>query len=152
MKRNPSKIGISEAVAAVRAVYRELDSRPLERACIARTDCCRFRITGRTPYVTKGELLVLAAAVRASGRVRVPSEEPADGACPLLDTEGRCNAYDARPFGCRTHYCAAAGGPLARREVVDLIRRLEQIDTALGGDGSRALRGALVDAMRKHRA
>jgi hypothetical protein len=139
----------ADALREVRAVYRELEDRRVDRGCIARTDCCRFRVTGRTPYVTKGELLVLVGAVRASGRTRVARDEAPDGACPLLDAAGRCAAYDARPFGCRTHFCAAAGGPVARRDVVDLIRRLEAVDVVLGGEGPRALPAALADALRR---
>lgn len=55
--------------------------------------------------------------------------------------------YESRPFGCRTHFCAAAGGPYARRDVIDLIRRLEEIDQKLGGDGPRALCGAIALGM-----
>ena len=139
----------SDALSEVRSVYRELADRPFERACEARTDCCRFRVTGRTPYVTKGELLVLVTAIRASGKTRLPRENSPDGACPLLGENGRCGAYDARPFGCRTHYCAAAGGPLARREVLDLIHRLDAIDVLLGGEGARALPAALADAFAR---
>jgi Fe-S-cluster containining protein len=71
-----------------------------------------------------------------------------NGACPLLDAEtGDCLIYDARPFGCRTHFCAAAGGPFARREVIDLIRRLETLDGSLGGTGPRLLENAVRDAL-----
>jgi Fe-S-cluster containining protein len=142
-KRQPS--GVDDALRAVRDVYSELERRPLERDCIARTDCCRFRLTGRTPYVTKGEALLVAKAVRSRGRRAVA--EPVDGSCPLLDTQGRCTVYEARPFGCRTHFCAAAGGPLPRQSLEDLIRRLAEIDVALGGDGVRALPVALDDAL-----
>ena len=51
------------------------------------------------------------------------------------------------PFGCRTHFCGAAGGPYKRREVVDLIRRLEDIDTALGGVGPRTLPVAVKESL-----
>ena len=44
-------------------------------------------------------------------------------------------------------FCAAAGGPYARREVVDLIRRLEDIDRTLDGEGAMALPTALERAM-----
>jgi Fe-S-cluster containining protein len=136
------------AAEAVKAIYRELAERPIERNCIARTECCQFRLTGRTPFLTKGEALVAAKAVRASGRKQLP--EVTDGACPLLDhTTGRCRIYEGRPFGCRTHFCAAAGGPYARKEVADLIHRLEEIDTALGGDGAVALPGAVARALRE---
>jgi Fe-S-cluster containining protein len=126
----------------VRAVYRDLADRPIERSCELRTQCCHFKLTGKTPYLTRGEALVAARALRATGRKTLPSRN--DGACPLLDAQtSRCLIYEDRPFGCRTHFCAAAGGPYARREVIDLIRRLEEIDEQLGGDGPRALPAAV---------
>ena len=132
----------------MKTIYRELAERPIERDCIQRTECCRFRLTGRTPFLTKGEALVAAKAVRASGRKQLP--EAIQGACPLLNhATGRCLIYDGRPFGCRTHFCAAAGGPYARGEVVDLIRRLEDIDRELGGDGAMALPIAVERALRE---
>jgi Fe-S-cluster containining protein len=66
----------------------------------------------------------------------------------LLDSQtGDCLIYEARPFGCRTHFCAAAGGPYARREVIDLIRRLETVDESLGGNGPRLLQNSVADAL-----
>ncbi len=111
-----------------------------------RTECCQFNLTGRIPHLTRGEALVAARALRASGRKSLP---PAlGGACPLLHPRTRrCLIYDGRPFGCRTHFCAAAGGPYARREVLDLIRRLEDVDHALGGNGPRELEPALREAL-----
>jgi Fe-S-cluster containining protein len=148
MKRRPSKSARPDPVEAVKAIYRELSERPIERNCIQRTECCRFRLTGRTPFLTKGEALVAAKAVRASGRKQMP--EAIDGACPLLNqSTGKCLIYEGRPFGCRTHFCAAAGGPYARGEVVDLIRRLEDIDRHLGGDGAMALPIAVERALRE---
>lgn len=122
-------------------MYDEVAARPVERACERRTECCQFKLTGRVPQLTRGEALVAAQALRAGGRARLPQRE--DGACPLLDAGGRCLIYAARPFGCRTHFCAAAGGPYARREVLDLIRRLERVDERLGGDGPHPLPTAL---------
>lgn len=55
--------------------------------------------------------------------------------------------YNDRPFGCRTHFCAAAGGPYARREVADLIHRLERIDLELGGPDASALPHAVSAAL-----
>jgi Fe-S-cluster containining protein len=130
-----------EAREAVQAVYAELAARPIQRACELRTECCQFKITGKVPHLTRGEALAAAHALRASGRTRLP--ERTDGACPLLDASGRCMIYSGRPFGCRTHFCAAAGGPYARREVLDLIRRIEEIDHQTGGDGPRPLPSAL---------
>jgi Fe-S-cluster containining protein len=130
----------------VRGVYRALEQRPVERDCVLRTDCCRFRLTGMVPYLTRGEAMIAARAVRRMGRTKLPARD--DGACPLLDAKGKCLIYDGRPFGCRTHYCSAAGGPYARGEVLDLIRRLEEIDQRLGGDGGRPLPGAVAWALR----
>lgn len=139
-----ARAGLGEEV---RQIYAELDERPVERACTRLTECCRFKLTGLTPYLTKGEALAAAKAWRATGRKKLPDDE-GDGACPMLErATGRCLIYRDRPFGCRTHFCAAAGGPMARREVIDLIRRLEVIDAQLGGDGARKLPGAVADAL-----
>jgi uncharacterized protein len=136
------------ALDDVRQVYTDLAARPIDRNCVRLKECCHFKLTGRTPYLTKGEALVAAKAVRATGRTQLPAS-PA-GACPLLEpTTGNCLIYEARPFGCRTHFCAAAGGPYARREVIDLIRRLEAVDVALGGTGPRQLQNAIADALDK---
>jgi Fe-S-cluster containining protein len=140
--------GSASALEEVRSIYRDLAARPIERDCQLRAECCHFKLTGKTPYLTKGEAIVAARAVRAGGRKSLP--ERTDGACPLLDPRhARCLVYDSRPFGCRTHFCAAAGGPYARREVIDLIRRLETVDAQLGGDGPRALPGAVAEALRE---
>jgi Fe-S-cluster containining protein len=148
MKRRAAPLARATAVAAVQTIYRELAARPIERACITRTECCHFRLTGRTPFLTKGEALTAAKAWRATGRTRLP--ESPDGACPMLDSAtGRCRIYEGRPFGCRTHFCAAAGGPYARREVVDLIHRLEDLDRQLGGDGAQPLPAAMERALRE---
>ena len=136
------------AVDTVRAVYADLSLRPIERNCVRLKECCHFKLTGRTPYLTKGEALLAAKALRATGRTRLP--ENSTGACPLLDSvSGNCLIYEARPFGCRTHFCAAAGGPYARREVLDLIRRLEVVDAELGGSGPRLLQNAVADALEE---
>jgi Fe-S-cluster containining protein len=137
---------IQHALAEVRAVYAELAKRPLQRSCQARTECCQFQLTGLTPHLTQGEALVAAKGFRATGRREKPESE--DGACPLLKREtGRCLIYADRPFGCRTHFCADAGGPYARREVLDLIRRLEEVDRRMGGDGPRKIQAALATAL-----
>jgi Fe-S-cluster containining protein len=149
-ERNANIGDIAASVAAVRRIYREVDARPAERQCLRRTECCQFKLTGLTPYLTKGEAAVAAQALRATGRTRLPAQE--DGACPLLEkSSGRCLIYTDRPFGCRTHFCAAAGGPLARRDVLDLIRRLELIDVQLGGSGAHKLPLAVTVALREFR-
>ena len=144
----PEKLQI--ALADVREVYVDLAQKPIERNCLRRTECCHFKLTGRTPYLTKGEAIVAAKAFRATGRKSLP--ENADGTCPMLQQEtGNCLIYEDRPFGCRTHFCAAAGGPLARRDVLDLIRRLEEVDLALNGNGPRPLQSAVADALEEMR-
>ena len=134
------------ALREVRQIYADLAARPIDRSCVRLKKCCHFKLTGRTPHLTKGEALVAAQALRATGRRQLPKNP--NGGCPLLDAQsGDCLVYDSRPFGCRTHFCAAAGGPYSRREVIDLIRRLETIDHSLGGDGPRILPNAVADAL-----
>jgi Fe-S-cluster containining protein len=143
--------GALKATAAlnkVRKVYDDLAQRPIERNCIRRTECCHFKLTGRTPYLTKGEALLAAQALRATGRKSLPDN--GDGSCPMLQREtGNCLIYEARPFGCRTHFCSAAGGPFARHEVIDLIRRLEDVDLALKGQGPVPLPRAVANALKE---
>ena len=91
---------MKEALEKIRAIYADLAKRPVERQCIARTQCCQFRLTGLTPELTKGEALLAAKAFRATGRKELPERK--DGTCPLLQT-GRCLIYADRPFGCRTY-------------------------------------------------
>ena len=148
--KQPQRNGTDDAIARVRQIYAELATRPIERSCMRVNECCQFKLTGRTPYLTRGEALVAAKGLRASGRKELPLA--ADGACPLLDQRaGKCLIYADRPFGCRTHFCAAAGGPYARREVADLIQRLEAIDAELGGSGASALPHALGEAVKQLR-
>ena len=142
---------MQSALEEVRNVYADLAARPIDRNCVRLKECCHFKLTGRTPYLTKGEALVAAKALRATGRKALPHNS--NGACPLLHPQtGDCLIYDARPFGCRSHFCAAAGGPYSRHEVVDLIRRLEAIDESLGGSGPRMLSNAIESVLRESSA
>ncbi|MEK0450375.1 MAG: hypothetical protein RL088_2643 [Verrucomicrobiota bacterium] len=136
------------ALDEVRAVYAELAARPVERDCIRRTECCQFALTGVMPLVTKGEVALMVKALRATGRTE-PPKQAIEGACPMLQANGKCLVYEARPFGCRTHFCAAAGGPYARKEVLDLIRRLEAVDTDLEGEGPHKLDIGLKRMLRE---
>lgn len=138
----------AKAIAEVKAVYAEVSARAVERTCVLRTSCCHFKLTGKTPYLTKGEALVAAKAVRAAGRRELP--ERTDGACPLLHPRtSKCLIYQDRPFGCRTHFCEAAGGDYARKDVVDLIHRLEKVDDDLIGPGAQRLVIAVEEALRE---
>lgn len=150
MKRKSKKASASprcpDFLEEIGQVYEDLAGRPLERNCIGRSECCQFKLTGKVPFLTRGEAVFLAREVRAGGRKKVAERE--DGACPLLDPRtSRCLAYAGRPFGCRTHFCAAAGGPCSRKEVLDLIRRLEAVDAQLNGKGPRPLPAALKEAL-----
>ncbi len=135
-------------LAVVRRIYADLTDlaeRTQPRDCRRRTDCCRFKLTGRTPYLTTGEALLVANALRAAGRRALERRD--DGSCPLLDAGDACIVYDDRPFGCRTHFCAAAGGIYPRRLVAGLVARLDELDERLGGRGARALTVAVSDAL-----
>ena len=143
---DPAAELLKNAIADVRAVYRDLEARALPRDCMRRTACCQFQLTGKIPHLTRGEAELAAKALRATGRKTLP--ERADGACPLLDpATSRCLIYQDRPFGCRTHFCAAAGGNYPREAVLDLIRRLEEIDRMIGGDGAHLLAKAIGNAL-----
>jgi Fe-S-cluster containining protein len=139
---------LQSALAEVRQIYVDLAQRPIQRNCMRKTECCHFKLTGRTPYLTKGEAIIAAKAFRATGRKSLPENN--DGSCPMLQQEtGSCLIYADRPFGCRTHFCAAAGGPIARREVLDLIRRLEDVDLKLNGNGPHSLQNAVSLALEE---
>lgn len=139
----------ADLLMEVRRLLKEgsLRSSHAERSCTGAADCCRFRLTGETPHVTRGEAWVAWKAWRAAGRTRV--ELSADGSCPFLNGQGRCMIYEGRPLACRTHFCVAAGGALPRRDVIDLIRALEDIDVTLGGDGAARLPEAVERLSQK---
>ncbi|SDU11079.1 Putative zinc-or iron-chelating domain-containing protein [Verrucomicrobium sp. GAS474] len=149
-------------VAEVRQVYADLAEREktnlaFERNCTGIAECCHFVLTGATPYLTKAEALVAAKAWRASGRTKLPETD--GDACPFLSKERKCMIYNDRPFGCRTHFCAGAGGEYARRDLIDLIQRLEAIDLKLekgkqrggrqGHHGPTALPQAVGEALNE---
>jgi hypothetical protein len=116
----------------ISAVYAEWEATTLNRQCTSIAQCCHFSLTGKTPYLTRGEAFLAARAWKASGRKSIPA--PMNGSCPFL-VNARCAIYHHRPFGCRTHFCQAAGGPAPRSMVRHLIQKLEDIDRSLGGYG-----------------
>ncbi len=129
------------------SIYADLAKRSVDRDCTGRTQCCQFRLTGKTPMLTRGEAHYAATGVRASGRKKLPPKD--DGSCPLLGKDGLCAIYEHRPFGCRTHFCPAAGGQYPRKTVADLIQRLDALDEKMGGDGPRAIQSAVTDALSR---
>ena len=144
----------SQAEQEVLRIYAEVDARVAaeDRDCQARTTCCQFLRTGKTPMLTAGEALVAGRAVRAHGWKLLPaSSDPQSGRCPLLRIDGHCTIYNSRPFGCRTHFCAPAGGPLPRRSLQDLIHRLEAVAESLGDTDPRPLDAAIASALTSKR-
>jgi hypothetical protein len=138
------------------ALYGEVDALHAGFSCPASTECCRFGLTGREPYVTTIELLAIERALARSGG-GLPSARkralPLHGAtsedertCPLLDRAGRCSVYAVRPFGCRTYYCARAERAAdPRRPLRALLAQLRDLAARHrpGGDAARALTSAL---------
>lgn len=138
-----------ELLARLRELYREVDAAFKGYGCAASTDCCRFGVTGREPYVTSLELVALRRAVAARGGAlsekrralpiysgHVADERP----CPLLDRTGRCSVYDARPLGCRTFWCERAddgGLTVSRDRVANIVRRLQDLAAEHEHDGER---------------
>ena len=82
-RARPQDNSATGALAEVRRIYADLATQPVERQCIRRTECCQFKLTGLTPYLTKGEAFVAARAWRATGRKKLPPE--INGACPMLE-------------------------------------------------------------------
>jgi Fe-S-cluster containining protein len=157
----------ADLLADLAAVYRDADRLHAGWSCPASTECCRFGMTGREPYVTSIELAAVKKAIAARGGLRSWKRAPlvvgdAAGAatgrvalrvvsderrCPLLDAAGRCAVYAARPLGCRTFFCdrAEQGSRVKQRDVNALVRRIQDIAAAHepGGDQGRLLTRAL---------
>jgi Fe-S-cluster containining protein len=154
-------------LADLAAVYRDADRLYAGWSCPASTECCRFGMTGREPYVTSIELAAIKKAIAARGGLRSWKRAPSiacdatgsatgrvalpvmsdERRCPLLDAAGRCAVYAARPLGCRTFFCdrAEAGSRVKQRDLNALVRRIQDIAAAHepGGDKGRPLTRAL---------
>jgi Fe-S-cluster containining protein len=139
-------------------LYREVDRAYGGVSCEQSTECCRFGITGREPYVTPLESSLLRQAIQARGGLPRRRALPIAGEspCPLLTDEGRCSVYEARPFGCRTFYCERASGrEPTRAEVRELSQRLthlaEAFAVSLGqaDPGPRPLRRVFAAAAKR---
>jgi Fe-S-cluster containining protein len=124
-----SPLANAGALAALRALYQEVDEALDGWSCVESGDCCHFARTGREPYLWPLEWMLLERALAArglKGRGLLPIVQEAR-ACPLLGDRGRCTVYEARPFGCRTYFCRRASGPerrLPRERLAALGRRL----------------------------
>ena len=137
-------------LAALQALYRDADALFQGATCEQSSECCRFGITGREPWVTQAEWRLVEDDVRRQGR-KLPAI-PDDDTCPFLSPEGRCRVYGARPLGCRTFFCerATGPGPVPRKALGALPRRLDALtDVEKGKDaGARPLRSWLREALR----
>jgi uncharacterized protein len=122
------------------AILGEADDALAGWSCSSSTECCRFALTGREPWVTQVEWELILEELKRSGR-RLPSiPDDDDGRCPFLDNfegldgpdgrgAGRCRVYRARPLGCRTFFCerASGPGPLPKTALRALPRQLEAL-------------------------
>jgi len=130
------------------SLYAEADRLLQGWTCELSGDCCRFDVTGREPYLWPNEWRVLERAIAARGRPRRTLRVVAEGrTCPLYE-HGRCTAYAARPFGCRTFFCARAVGPERRPPRAALAAIGRRIAAAAQAedprcDGPRALTSLL---------
>jgi len=140
------------------ALYAQADRLYADWSCPGSTECCRFGVTGRQPYVTAIELSYLRHALASRGGALVPrrralpitDDRRRERICPLLDRDGRCSVYAARPLGCRTFYCdrAIRGLGPTRDDLRELVQTLQNLAARhqLGGEQGRPLTRALEDS------
>jgi uncharacterized protein len=146
---------LDNLLAELVALYARVDALYADWSCPGTTECCRFGITGRQPYVTAIELSLLRHALARRGgplserhrALPLLAQGPDERTCPLLDRSGRCAAYAERPLGCRTFYCdrAQRGAGPAREELRELVRELQDLAARyqMGGELARPLTRAL---------
>jgi Fe-S-cluster containining protein len=151
-KRERSNGDTLELERELEAVYRDADALYAGWSCPASTDCCHFARTGREPYVTSIELVVMRRAVATSSIPRGSKTLPVvDRRCRLLTREGRCSIYASRPLGCRTFYCDRAdeGARVKHQAVNDLVRRVKAIAAKHepGGELGRPLSRCFEDVL-----
>ena len=130
--RRPGSTAEGRGQQELTAIYDRLGALFAEASCPRSTRCCRFRQTGRVPYLFPVEgRRVLKAVARRGGRLPL---QGGPGDCPLLLSDGGCSVYADRPFGCRTFFCDDARLPLGnrRREVDQLSRELRALSEGLG--------------------
>ncbi|MBM4280234.1 MAG: YkgJ family cysteine cluster protein [Deltaproteobacteria bacterium] len=114
MTKKPRPPGSIDAGRA-RALLQQASDVVAGTGCDCSTECCRFGLTGREPWVTRAEWELVVREVARQGR-RLPvvrdDDDDDEGRCPFLDDDGkgggRCRVYAARPLGCRTFFCERA--------------------------------------------
>ncbi len=143
---------VSDRAARALFVLGEADRLLDGWTCPGSTECCRFSVTGREPWLTEVEWRLVEREVARQGR-RLPRLRD-DGVCPFLSEAGRCTVYEVRPLGCRTYFCdrASAAGSYPRRDVSRLPRALDELSQApeSGDAGPRPLRSWLRGARSFH--
>jgi Fe-S-cluster containining protein len=145
-------------LAELRALYAQVDALYADWSCPQSTECCRFGITGRQPYITEIELLAVRHALARRGGLLPPKrralpilyEAEKERVCPLLDRSQKCSVYADRPLGCRTYFCerAARGVGPERSELREWTRALQDLAARhrMGGELARPLVNALNDS------
>jgi len=135
----------------LKALYARVDALYADWSCPTSTECCRFGITGRQPYLTSIEILAVRSALAQRGGLLSDNKRAlpilmsasSERVCPLLDRNQRCSVYEVRPLGCRTFFCDRANrgvGP-SGAQLRDVMRELQELAERhrLGGDASRPL-------------
>lgn len=122
-----------ETETALRELYARTDALFAAWTCPGRARCCQFGLTGRQPELWGVEWALLDRALRQRPAPQKKAGAPGD--CPAFDpSTRRCRAYDARPFGCRTHFCDEAEpcGKNPRAEIRALARDLAALAERTG--------------------
>jgi hypothetical protein len=157
MARTPRDTTDPAILEELYALYRRIDALYEGSHCPSSTECCRFGLTGREPYVTSVEVAALRRAVSRRGgkpsvkRRALPmaTTAAAERICPFLDASARCSVYESRPLGCRTFYCGRATVVAKTRgaEQRDFVNRLRDIASRHepGGDAPRPLSRVFAD-------
>lgn len=138
----------SPLLAELAELYREVDALYAGWSCPGTTECCRFGVTGRQPYVTSLELAAIRRAIARRGAPLAPAKralpitsDPArEQICPLLDRGGKCSIYADRPLGCRTFHCERATRGLrgTRAELQAFVHELRALAARHAPDDDRA--------------
>lgn len=116
-------------MAELRALLARADEMMAPFSCAGQTECCRFGLTGREPYLTRLEEEALRRALAARPAPKRKLVVLGEERCTFLDETGRCTVYASRPLGCRTFFCDARQGPRSfpRAEVNRLALELAEL-------------------------
>ena len=158
MQASPSHTqGEAAWLAELDALYARVDALYADWTCPSSTECCRFGITGRQPYVTAIEASAIRHVLARRGGLLEANKralpmllsEAQERVCPLLNKQQRCSVYKQRPLGCRTFYCnkATCGSGPDRDALAQLTRELQDLAARhrMGGDEPRPLMRVLED-------